>query len=409
MQPDSETLWDMSPSAGIILEGGTIVRINRAFRKLLLALHIQESSIVNTADWKNAVFDERNLKKFDNFLSGKKKNIILDLCSNNGDKIYINAVKVLLNDDEKRVLLSFQDITEIREDSQALQAGYDEFIHVTTELEKALAVIEEQKQILEHQKSILENELTIAHHVQEHLLSQNFSKFKILSVSGYYCAMAELGGDMWEFYENNQGLMVVLGDVMGHGVAPSLISIAAKTLFKKKFEEQDSRVETLGEICSQLNNDLLEITNGEYYITVCIIRIELDHTMEYITAGHPPLVVAPADSSIPDNILYTEQPMLGIIPETNYSSLKYKLKPGDRILLYTDCLVESLNPDGKPLEIKNITNLIRYQKNTNPDDAIQNVLGFLKSHSETTELVDDLALVCLEVPFPTSYFSSVGR
>lgn len=395
---DTDTLWDFSPTAELVLEAGRITRLNRACRELFLLKELSEKHVLDTDDWDAVIFDERNRQLIQRFLSGNESAVSLDFLTEGGRKLYLTARKKLLDRKTERYLLVFQDVTEIRENSQAFQAGYDEFLKVTIELENALETIESQKEQLQRQKDILENELEIAHSVQEQLFDEDFTRFQHVRVHGYYRAMTELGGDMWEMLEDQGNFMAVLGDVMGHGVAPSLISIAAKALFKKSFEEQAYRPESLARICEHLNTELLDITNGDYYITICSVKIDADFNMEYITAGHPPLMIVPRDPDDEVRFVNTDQPMLGILPRVELNSKQTQVKRGDRILLYTDCLNESLDPEGHTLNVRELADLVRFKDDNTPADAIQNILDHLTRFTGHADFDDDLTLICLEIP-----------
>lgn len=389
-------LWDLSPAAEMLIEAGRVKRLNAACRELLKSKEIAEKHLINKPNWARLIFDERNRTLFLGFLEGPETRITLEFLPETGQRKYLSARKQKL-DGQDRLLVALEDITEISENSQAFQAGYDEFLKVTMELEQALETIEKQTELLQRQKDILENELDIAHSVQSQLFAEDFTRFQKIRVHGYYRAMSELGGDMWEIYENDRAFMAVLGDVMGHGVAPSLISIAAKALFKKSFEEQTYRPESLAHVCERLNRELLDITNGDYYITICCIKIDLANRMEFITNGHPPLMIVPADPRGEVRLANTDQPMLGILPRVQLRSDFLQLQPGDRVLMYTDCLVESLSPKGEPLNLEELVELVRLKDN-DPADAIANLLAYLTDFLGSNDFDDDLTLLCLEVP-----------
>ena len=261
-----------------------------------------------------------------------------------------------------------------------------------------MATIENQRQLLQKHKDNLEKELEIAHRVQTNLFSLNFERYGIVRVAGFYEAMAELGGDMWEFFESENSFFGVLGDVMGHGVASSLISMAAKTLFKKYFENHAEGSLELSRLCKSLNNDIADVTGRNYFITACVIKIDREFRMEYLTAGHPPLLVVHADRTRAPSLLYTEQPMLGIFEDVEYESASIRLSYGDRVLMYTDCLTESVNPVGVPLNILDIAQIIREGSRVHPKEVIEDILDYRQRFSNSTQLPDDLTMVCIDIP-----------
>ncbi|MBI3396236.1 MAG: hypothetical protein HY042_10410, partial [Spirochaetia bacterium] len=173
-----EDLWETAPAAMLLLEQNVIQRMNKAASRLLGV-----ESPAELGRWPWSRLDERGLRKFEAFLSDAvKASLPLEIFNPAGERVYLRFQKAPLGGG--RVVLSVEDLTEVREDVQALQAGYDEFIRVTTDLEKALITIEKQNMLLEKQASILQNEMRIAHAVQAQVFTQNFDHFRVVHAAG---------------------------------------------------------------------------------------------------------------------------------------------------------------------------------------------------------------------------------
>lgn len=388
--------WQQSPAAMLEVTREKVTAVNDAALTLLVCT---DKQLLSRADWLVDLFQEKSRARFQTFLKeDKRDSLSLETKTFDGQVSYIRYRKRRLSDG--RIFVSLEDHTEIREDTQALQAGYDEFIRVTTELEKALVTIEQQNRLLEHQAGILQNELRIAHAVQSQVFNRDFDDFSIVKAAGSYETMAQLGGDMWEFYENDRSFTAVIGDVMGHGVASSLISIAAKNIFKKRFEETDRIPRSLAEIATIINAELMEVTKGNSFMTACMVRVDREGKVEFLTAGHPPIFLVRRNTPGPGEQLAIEQPMLGIFTAVQYVDRQIRLEPGDRLLMYTDCLLESFSPDGDPLDLVQATEVMRTRPGHTPAMALNGILEFRHQHARSETLPDDLAIVCIEIPEP---------
>ena len=394
-----DPLWTHSPGAEMLVRiGPAETKVLRANTACCALLGMSEEALAELRSLAQ-FFSERTYPRFTAFSRGQsRRHMILGVETADGRRLDVRFLRAAQPDDDTLALVALQDLTEIQEEARALQAGYDEFIRITKELEDALGLIEKQNRLLEQQRNTMKQELVIAHRVQEHMFQLDFSQFKAVNVAGYYEAMDDLGGDMWEFFEGDGEFLGVLGDVMGHGVAASLISISIKTHFKKYFEEFRHSRRTLGELVSALNDEMLNVTDRRYFITAAMIRIGPDRVMEYLTAGHPPILIVPADREKAELLLFNEQPMLGIFDHIAYESGSVQLEPGDRVLLYTDCLTESANARGEVVDISRVGELIRGHGDNSPDEAVQEVLRYRTKFSGSTELPDDLTLICVEVP-----------
>jgi len=386
-------LWHESPSAEILLGPAGILAMNQSARDLLGLV----TNDIGSSEWLSRVFDLRALKKFQNFLAGSTPvSAGLEIRTGNGEVRYVRFLRRIVAGGA--AIISVQDITETREDAQAFQAGYDEFIRVTMDLEEALSTIEKQNKLLERQKHVLESELQVAHLVQNQILAQDFSRHSLMQVHGAYQAMSDLGGDMWEFHESREGLWTAIGDVMGHGVASSLISIAAKSIFRKSFEDAVRSGHGLARLMEDLNSGLLDVTNSNYFLTAAVLHISPDYRMQYLTAGHPPILHIPADKRQPVKLLFTEQPMLGIFRTISYRAEEAQLAPGDRILLYTDCLIESPNAAGDVIQLEEYGNQLRFKEGESTEKVVMRVLDYRREFSGSDSLPDDLTMICLQVP-----------
>ena len=395
---DLTALWDYSPIPQFVMDRSAIRHINGA---CLALFGYEYDDLVGADGWEEFLFasPSQSYKFFSYIFEGRRSHIDVEFRSQEQVRLVLRIERNLIDEDQGLYLVALTDLTEIREDSEAMQAGYDEFVKVTTELEGALTTIAKQNSLLEKQQETLQNELSLARTVQNQLFTRDFSEFRRMRCAGFYEAMENLGGDMWEFYETGDEFLAVIGDVMGHGVAASLISIAAKTLSKKHFENF-ARPETsrdLGAVCTALNRELLEITHGNYYITVCLVRVDANYVMHYATAGHPPLFLVRSTGE-QGRLLFTSQPMLGIFQDVTYTAQSVQLHPGDRVLMYTDCLLESFDPGGNALDLQNAAALIRFSPDSAPGQVIQNVLKYRQQFSGSASLPDDLAIVCIECP-----------
>ena len=389
-QTQTDIGWKEAPIPLFWVDG---IRILDCNERALALLECSLSDLVGNEDWPDRIFGGQAQKLLNKLAKSGKKFLACEITTFAGNKKFIQ----IKQNDEGNFLV-FIDLTELHEDTLVLQAGYDEFIDVTMELEKALSTIETQKTQLVKQKGKLENELKLARKVQTQVYSVDFAGFDLVNVAGYYEAMDDLGGDMWHFHQTQDSFVVVIGDVMGHGVAASLISIAAKAMFQNQIEATETWEKTLAEICTKINRELIEITQGDYYITIAAIKVDTSNQIEYITCGHPPMLLCRKDPKQEERHveLFITQPMLGIFSGLEYESHKVDCDPGDRVLLFTDCLVESLNEAGQPISEDKIFEILSQEHSPKPDDVIQNMLKYHKEFTNDAPRSDDMALVCIE-------------
>ncbi|WP_409344499.1 PP2C family protein-serine/threonine phosphatase [Paenibacillus sp. MBLB4367] len=185
-------------------------------------------------------------------------------------------------------------------------------------------------------------ELRLAAVVQQKLLpppltaNESYACFAICEQS------LETGGDFYDWMElDDRRLAVLVGDVMGKGMPAALIMSSVLALFRLEVRKGG----TAGDVLTRLNRRIVETLQGEMMVTAGLALIELDSgRLAYASAGHlaPYIVSAGGDvrelpvASIP----------LGVDDEESYSQGEYEIAPGDRLILYSDGVVEAQHADG---------------------------------------------------------------
>jgi serine phosphatase RsbU (regulator of sigma subunit) len=134
-------------------------------------------------------------------------------------------------------------------------------------------------------------------------------------------------------------LTVVITDVSGKGIGAAILASILQGLI---YSQVVARV-PLAEIATSANRFLCQRVQGEKYATVVILRMAPSGEMELVNCGHvPPLMVAKGKSQR----LHQGGLPIGLLPDSEYSSQKFKLGIGDRVVLVTDGVTEAENKDG---------------------------------------------------------------
>ncbi|MEU6740815.1 SpoIIE family protein phosphatase [Streptosporangium sandarakinum] len=147
---------------------------------------------------------------------------------------------------------------------------------------------------------------------------------------------AEVGGDWYDAIRiSDDELMLVIGDVVGKGVeAAATMSRVRNALRAYAVEDPEP-----GRVLSRLNR--MACGPGERMrSTVMCVRISrATGHVRYAGAGHPPPLVCRADGE-PEYLDEALAPLIGVLPSIGFPASEARLGPGDRLLLYTDGIVE---------------------------------------------------------------------
>ena len=192
---------------------------------------------------------------------------------------------------------------------------------------------------IEQRLMAVSQELETARRIQSSILPSRTPAILGLAIATRYIPMTEVAGDFYDFIEvDDSHLGVLVADVSGHGVAAALIASMVKVAFQAQTGHANDPAKVLAGIRQTLSGQL-----GEQFVTAAYVYIDMvAGEMSYAGAAHPPLFVRSAGegdvSTFEENGL-----MIGPFPEATYASVKRRLSPGDRILMYTDGIVETPN------------------------------------------------------------------
>ncbi len=154
--------------------------------------------------------------------------------------------------------------------------------------------------------------------------------------SVYFRSVLEAGGDFYDALEMAEGMYTFLiADVAGHDIATSYIHPALKALFRQNC----SPIYTLEETVVMMNRVLERILPAEKYLSALFLTVNRPAgKVSWVNAGHPPAIFLPKSGE--PHFLEGEGELIGINHDSLYRVSEHPFCPGDRIILYTDGLVE---------------------------------------------------------------------
>ena len=183
-----------------------------------------------------------------------------------------------------------------------------------------------------------ETELKVAKDIQEGILSADFPDNDSYAVYANMTAATEVGGDFYDYFPIDEThLAVVVGDVSGHGMAAAMFMTLSKTLIQVYARMNNATDKTF-----ELTNRYLQRSNpAKFFVTSWIGILDLTTgTLSYTNAGHNfPVLIR--KGSEPEFLSDKPNFVLGRRRLVRYREKRTKLKPGDKLVLYTDGVTEA--------------------------------------------------------------------
>jgi len=260
-------------------------------------------------------------------------------------------------------------------------------------------IVEKRTQEIQKANEKLTNELDYAKYVQQSLLPKNHLIFGDTSYVSQYIPCERLSGDFFGVYEideDNIGIYIL--DVSGHGVPAALITVLGNDYFKNIYENYKDLTDikpnkVLEDFYYKFNK--LDLTDEMYIVVFLGIYKKSTSTLTYSSGGINcfPILIKPdgqynlLDKSSGFPICRFEKSF-----DPNYTNAKLKLDKGDKIIFYTDGLIDK-NKNGYIDEAQLIEILTKnsHLSNIKLKDMILNFIT-----SKNMKINDDITYVIME-------------
>ena len=187
----------------------------------------------------------------------------------------------------------------------------------------------------------VQRELETARKIQQSLLPREAPRAHGLDVAVRFVPMSAVAGDLYDFVALGPSRIgILVADVSGHGVPAALVAAMVKLAFAEA-----ERTDDPASVLTTVNRALCrQLEHG--FVTALYAVIDAEHsTVTVANAGHPPLLIGSSRRSVVE--VHEHGLMLGVMPDASYQNAEVALQDGDRILLYTDGVLEAQNASGE--------------------------------------------------------------
>jgi hypothetical protein len=184
----------------------------------------------------------------------------------------------------------------------------------------------------------LQTELAFAHAIQATLVPP--VDYSDIGIQAYGCTVPsdQVGGDLVDLIAANGSVLAYVADVSGHGIPAGVLMGNVKTAVRQGVLFDQS----LPALLEGVNRVLPCVKEPNMYATLAGLRFDRSTEVEFIVAGHPPILHY-RRSSHDLTLCAMEQFPVGLFPATHYTSRRVQCGPGDLFAIPTDGLVETTN------------------------------------------------------------------
>ena len=242
------------------------------------------------------------------------------------------------------------------------------------------------------QKASIENELKVASDIQMSMVPRLFPAFPSRKDIDLYASMTpakEVGGDLYDFFIQDEILYFCVGDVSGKGIPASLFMAVTRNLFRIVAQQGLPPAE----IASHINNILAVDNDRAMFVTMFIGKADLrTGHLDYCNCGHNAPVV---DGQLLE-MQYANQP-LGLWEDDPFYGESIDNFRGRQFLLYTDGLNEAENAEKELLGNDRMIELMQDAQDMDARHVVDMLKAAVEEHRAGADPNDDLTLLCLTI------------
>jgi sigma-B regulation protein RsbU (phosphoserine phosphatase) len=279
-------------------------------------------------------------------------------------------------------------------------------------LNKAFHQLEKAKETIETYSNALTSELEKGRHMQRTFLPEQMPDIPGWKIEACFYPAKQVSGDFYDLFQtDDQRLGIIIADVCDKGVSAALFMGIFRSLIHAYLEGADSGNSQI-QIPRKYPDDSLQLTDKargalaflNHYILrhhgsegifatlfFGILHIP-DGQLDYINAGHEPLMIVGKDG-IRRDILPTG-PAIGITPEAGFDLQSLRIDHGETLIGFTDGITDACINDGDRFGRTGVRKAIRRAGEADKD-FLQTIIDDVFAHLSCCDLTDDIAMISI--------------
>jgi phosphoserine phosphatase RsbU/P len=269
-----------------------------------------------------------------------------------------------------------------------------DFQHLTTLAEYASITIDNVYTYMEVlEKREFEREVDIAAQIQQRLLPARLPELETAALAVYSMPAKGVSGDYYDVFRIEKDTIgLVICDVAGKGIPASLVMVMIRSILHLIVSPQRDAAATL----NWINRGITGRIDLDHFATIAFLLYD-QKTREilYSNAAHLPLLVYKQDTGTTFKVDTGGLP-IGIEKGTCYEQKRFRVEKGDCVLLFTDGIVEAMNPAGHQYGMSGLRRVVERCAVLPAGELVNAIREDLRSFVGTGRQHDDQTLLVMK-------------
>ena len=300
-----------------------------------------------------------------------------------GDILFYFAKQIAKGDFNTRLprIKTHDELRELRDSFSHLQGSLVQYI--------------DQLKATTANKERIESELRIARDIQMGMIPKTFPAFperNDISLAARLVPAKEVGGDLYDFFIENEKLYFIIGDVSGKGIPASLVMAVTCRLFRSVTMHLDKPEE----IISSLNNSLSDNNETNMFCTAFLGILDLKTgKLSYCNAGHNVPYIIEKNGNV-SQLDAVPNLALGLLEGFPYQGQETVLDGDKMLYLYTDGVNEAENRQMVQFGDDRLVALLKENAAATTAEIIDKTFDAVALHADGANQSDDITVMCIK-------------
>lgn len=359
-----------------------------------------------------AVSGEDALAKKDTF---KPDLILLDIIMPGIDGFTVCKTIRDADDDTPVIFLSGR--SDVADKVRGLECGGNDYITKPFDKTEVVARIDNQlkisrltcelkraNRVLTEKQKVLDDDLNAASGIQQSLLPHHAPDIENLVFDWRFMPSYMIGGDIFNIMrldEDHVGIYMI--DVAGHGVPAALITVSVSQVLKpdgngltkeRISEAPGYRIASPRALMESLDREYPIERFGRYFTIIYLVINTVTGTLTYSNAAHPPPVLIHRTGQI--EILDKGGTIIGLGGIVPFEEGEILLEKGDRVLLFTDGILDCENPDDELYGEERFYAALRSVRHKGITGLLDGIVGSITDFCQGRPFPDDISIIAIE-------------